>query len=201
MLDAHHHPLIRPAIKASYFLAESWHFPRFPWNLSFLKGCPDFLCSQTCQLSQEMVQLHQEVGSLLRGEGFCGCPGSYIPRCSMSIGDFVGNLGGTEGPLFLGQTQSTFFCGDVTQITISSGIITGGSLGSQAQTDCLYLVRGAKLKHSQHPNMELKYLQDVLLGWCIVNIFLGRWKFPSCLMGWKRNCLNLRCNYPVRSRS
>ena len=57
-----------------------------------------------------------------------GCPGSYIPRCSMSIGDFVGNLGGIEGPLFSGQTQSTFFCGDVTQITISSGIITGGKV-------------------------------------------------------------------------
>ena len=35
--------------------------------------------------------------------------GSYVPRCSMSIGDFVGNLDGIEGPLSLGETQSTLF--------------------------------------------------------------------------------------------
>ena len=56
----------------------------------------------------------------------------------MSIGDFVGNLDGIQGPLVLIGTDTILF-GDYIQKTITTRIITGGSLGSQTQTDCLVL--------------------------------------------------------------
>ena len=63
----------------------------------------------------------------------------------MSIDDFVGNLDGIQGPLVLGQTQSPCFFEDYIQITITTRIITGGSLGCQTQTDCLvlFMLRGS----------------------------------------------------------